>query len=250
MARTPVADRLVSVIRERILRGVILPGAHLVEQDLAAEFVVGRPTVREALRRLLADDAVELLPHRGVRVRRLSPTDLAELYVVREPVECLAARLAAGAPSRALKPMRAIHREAAKAAAANDRLGYMRLNARFHHALAEATANRTLVRLLERLNTQLIGYQFLSAIGISELATSQRDHEDLLSALGAGDPGRAEMVMRRHLRASRRAILGPIAAFIERRGDESVARNRITPKASTDLLARRRRSMGSRRAKS
>ena len=128
-------------------------------------------------RRLLADDLVELLPHRGVRVRRLSPADLAELYVVREPLECLAARLAAHAPSGALKPLREIHREAAKAAAASDRLAYMRLNARFHHALAEATGNRTLVRLLERLNTQLIGYQFLPALGTSELATSQRDHE-------------------------------------------------------------------------
>ena len=209
MVRTPVSDQLVSTIRERILRGEILPGVHLVEQELAVEFAVGRPTVREALRRLLADDMVELLPHRGVRVRRLSPADLAELYVVREPVECLAARLAAGAPPGALKPLRVIHREAAKAASANDRLGYMRLNARFHHTLAEATGNRTLVRLLERLNTQLIGYQFLAAIGAAELATSQRDHEDLLAALGAADPGRAETVMRRHLRASRRTILGP-----------------------------------------
>ncbi len=214
MVRPPLSDHLVSTIRERILRGEILPGIHLVEQEVAADFGVGRPTVREALRRLLAGDLVELLPHRGVRVRRLSPADLAELYVVREPVECLAARLAAAAPPRALLPLREIHREAAKAAAASDRLVYMRLNARFHHSLAEATGNRTLVRLLERLNTQLIGYQFLSAIGTSELATSQRDHDDLLAALGAANPRGAEVIMRRHLRASRRAILGPIAAAV------------------------------------
>jgi DNA-binding GntR family transcriptional regulator len=90
----------------------------------------------------------------------------------------------------------------------------MRLNARFHRALAKATGNRTLVRLLERLNTQLIGYQFLSALGTSELATSQRDHEALLAALVAGDASRAGLIMRRHLRASRRAILGPIAAVV------------------------------------
>ena len=211
MVRPSLSDQLVSAIRERILGGEILPGVHLVEQELAAGFGVGRPTVREALRRLLADDVVELLPHKGVRVRRLSPADLAELYVVREPVECLAARLAAAAPPRALQPLRDIHREAAKAAAASDRLGYMRLNARFHLGLAEATGNRMLVRLLQRLNTQLIGYQFLGAIGTSELASSQRDHEDLLAALGTADPVRAESIMRRHLRA----ILGPVVAAVE-----------------------------------
>jgi len=212
--RPSISDHLVSTIRERILCGESLPGVHLVEQELAAEFGVGRPTVREALRRLLADDVGELLPHKGVRVRRLSPADLAELYVVREPVECLAARLAAAAPPRALQPLREIHREAAKAAAVSDRLAYMRLNARFHHGLAEATGNRTLVRLLQRLNTQLIGYQFHAAIGTSELTTSQREHEDLLAALGASDAGRAESIMRRHLRASRRAILGPVVAAV------------------------------------
>ncbi len=237
MARLPVSDRLVSTIRERILRGEILPGVHLVEQEVAAYFGVGRPTVREALRRLLADDLVELLPHRGVRVRRLSPADLAELYVVRGPVECLAARLAARAPCGALKSLREIHREAAKAAAASDRLGYMRLNARFHRALAKATGNRTLVRLLERLNTQLIGYQFLSALGTSELATSQRDHETLLAALVAGDPGRAELIMRRHLRASRRAILGPIAAAVRSSRNERLRRR--TPRAERARKAAR-----------
>jgi DNA-binding GntR family transcriptional regulator len=212
MVPPSLSDQLVSTIRERILCGEILPGVHLVEQELAADFGVGRLTVREALRRLLADDVVELLPHKGIRVRRLSPADLAELYVVREPVECLAARLAASAPPRALQPLREIHREAAKAAAAGDWLAYMRLNARFHHGLAEATGNRTLVRLVQRLNAQLIGYQFLAAIGTAELTTSQRDHEDLLAALGTADPGRAESIMRRHLRASRRAILGPVVA--------------------------------------
>ena len=232
MGRSSVSDQLVSAIRERILCGEVLPGVHLVEQDLAAEFGVGRPTVREALRRLLADDLVELLPHKGVRVRRLSPADLAELYVVREPVECLAARLAAGAPPGALQPLREIHREAAKAAAAGDRLTYMRLNARFHHGLAEATGNRTLVRLLQRLNTQLIGYQFLAAIGTPELHTSQRDHEALLAALAASDAARGESIMRRHLRASRRAILGPVVAAV---GDHRKARARMRTRRTEPL---------------
>ena len=55
MVRPSLSDQLVSTIRERILCGEILPGVHLVEQELAADFGVGRPTVREALRRLLAD---------------------------------------------------------------------------------------------------------------------------------------------------------------------------------------------------
>src|SRR5262245_36913428 len=104
--RVLAVHRVYQALRDRIVGGEILPGMHLVEGDVTADFGVSRGTVREALRRLSADDLVELIPHRGARVRRLSRRDVEELYVVREAIECVAARLAAEGPAEELVALR------------------------------------------------------------------------------------------------------------------------------------------------
>lgn len=207
-----LSEQVYAALRERILRMVYPPGFHLVEAELIADLGVSRSTVREALRRLLNDELVELVPHRGIRVRRLSPRDIEELYLVREPLESLAARLAAQQPDDATAELWAIHDEATAANQARDRLRYMRLNTRLHQALAEVTGNRTLIGVLKRLNTQMIGYQFLSAMDAVNMATSQRQHTEILAAIAARDGERAEAAMRRHVQSSREAILAAIAA--------------------------------------
>ena len=160
--RTPLAETVYEALKASILKGEFLPGSHLVEAELTEKYGVSRGTIREVLQRLLADELVERLAHRGVRVRRLAVDDVIELYTVREPVEGLAARLAASAPGAAREKLRAIHEEAVGAVAAGERFRFARLNSAFHKSIAEASGNRLLVAVLGRLNTQLIGYQFLS----------------------------------------------------------------------------------------
>lgn len=209
-----MAAQVYDAIRERVCSGQYLPGIHLVEADLAAEFHVSRITVRDALRRLAADELVEVLPYRGVRVRQLTTQDVEELYTVREPIESLAARLAAEVRGEGLKDLRRICQEGAQAAAAGDARRYMQLNAQFHATVPAITGNRTLVKVLTHLNTQMVGYQFLSAINLERMQQSQSQHEAVLRAIEAGDGDRAESAMRHHIRTSRaefRAGLADVA---------------------------------------
>lgn len=199
-------ERVYGALKEAILRGDHLPGTHLVEADLTRRHQASRATIREALRRLQSDDLVEVIAHRGVRVRRLSLVDVTEIYALREPIEGLAARLAASVPETALTALSSIHKEAAAAAAVGDRIGFARLNVRFHLAVAEATGNRSLVALLLRLNTPLIGFQFLPGTTLDH-QRAHVEHEAVLGAILARDPEQAERAMRRHLEATRVSIL-------------------------------------------
>jgi len=205
--RTPLAETVYEAVKASVLKGEFLPGSHLVEAELTQRYGVSRGTIREALRRLLADELVEHLAHRGVRVRRLAVDDVIELYTVREPVEGLAARLAASAPGAAREKLRAIHEEAVGAVAAGEHFRFARLNSAFHRSIAEVSGNRLLVAVLGRLNTQLIGYQFLSVENALDTRNAHRDHGEVLAAIVAGDPDAAEVAMRAHLRRTRDSII-------------------------------------------
>ena len=198
-----VADRLYERLKERILSGEYLPGSHLVEARLTHDHGVSRATVREALRRLLTDDLVDLAAHRGARVRQLTTDDVADLYMVREPLEGLAARLAAAASPEAQARLVEIHESGIRAVEAGDAVRFARLNASLHQAIGEITGNRALSGVLSRLNMQMVGYQFVSFANQVYYERALREHQALLDAILARDADRAEAVMRHHLVTNR-----------------------------------------------
>ncbi|MDR7541769.1 MAG: GntR family transcriptional regulator, partial [Armatimonadota bacterium] len=82
------------VLREAILRGILLAGQQLRQDEIARELGVSHIPVREALRQLEAEGLVRLRPYRGFEVSELSPEEVEELYEIRIPLECQALRLA------------------------------------------------------------------------------------------------------------------------------------------------------------
>ncbi len=206
-AHTSLADRVYAALREAISSGEYLPGAHLVENELTRKYRVSRATVREVLRRLLAENLVQHIAHHSVRVRKLTVDEVIEIYTVREPIEALAARLAAQTPAKARAGLGAIHREAGAAVRSGDAFRFARLNSRFHSRIAEMTGNHSLAAVLARLNTPLIGYQFLSVDRAIDIHRAHEEHAAVLSAITAGDPAAAETAMRRHLQRTRDSII-------------------------------------------
>ncbi|MBN9427007.1 MAG: GntR family transcriptional regulator [Burkholderiales bacterium] len=82
-------------LRRRIAAHDLPPGSQLKELKLAAEFVVPRLRVREALARLEQRGLVERIPNKGAIVTRLSLDELVSIYQAREVLEGLCVRLAA-----------------------------------------------------------------------------------------------------------------------------------------------------------
>jgi DNA-binding GntR family transcriptional regulator len=72
----------------------LLPGTRLRETNVAEAFSVSRNTVREVFRLLAHERLLDYLPHRGVSVRRVTPTEIREVYVVRRLLEPLGATAA------------------------------------------------------------------------------------------------------------------------------------------------------------
>jgi DNA-binding GntR family transcriptional regulator len=95
--RTTASQQIADALSEMIAGGELTPGAPLRESALATRLSVSRNTVREAVRILEQTGLVQIEVGRGAVVRRLDPSDIADLYGVREVLELTALRESRGA---------------------------------------------------------------------------------------------------------------------------------------------------------
>ena len=185
------------LILEAIDSHIYTPGDRLVESELAERLGVSRTPVREALQRL---ETQNLLTRdgRSLIVASLDHTQMAELYVVRGELEGLAAQLAARhATPEEVQVLRDML-EADKALA-GDPSALARANRRFHKQIHLASHNRFLVQQLDLVHRSmaLLATTSISAEGRS--ADTLKEHEEIVTAIEAGDGPAAGQALRNHI---------------------------------------------------
>src|ERR1700755_2813973 len=84
-------------IERMILAGELEPGERLNEKAVADALKVSRGPVREACRALAELGFVQLIPNRGVFIKKLTKADAIEVYDLRAGLTGLAAQLLAPA---------------------------------------------------------------------------------------------------------------------------------------------------------
>jgi DNA-binding GntR family transcriptional regulator len=92
--RETVQTRIHQQLRDLLMRGRFQPGQPLKMQEMADLFGTSTQPVREAIRQLVAEKALEALPNRTARVPILSLERLEDLCRARIAIESLAAELA------------------------------------------------------------------------------------------------------------------------------------------------------------
>lgn len=90
---SPVREQVADIIRDQIINGTMREGQRLIERELCEQLDISRNTLREAYRQLEAEGFVELKPHKGPAVSRITPREARGLYELREALEGLAIRL-------------------------------------------------------------------------------------------------------------------------------------------------------------
>src|SRR6266568_7930476 len=149
------AQKLYVFLRNAILEGTLEPNERLVEETIAAMASVSRTPVREAIRRLEADDLIQNTGQ-GWIVGVFSTDELAELCTVREALEGLASRLAATARSEIeVLGLRRILSDYRKATEEQDIQRLVVLNHAFHETIWQAARNRYLFQQLVTLRSHI-----------------------------------------------------------------------------------------------
>jgi DNA-binding GntR family transcriptional regulator len=206
-----VTTSLIATMRAEILDGKITPGRRLSEHQVAAEYGVSRPTARVAITQLVTEG---LLRRHGrqqpARVPRLAAEDVADLFLVRIPLELEAVNLVAGraaareAVGRAVDDLRAIDES-------KPHSDFVEADLRFHLALIDGIGSPRLSAHYERLTGEihLSMVQSRSVLGRERIVA---EHEAILDALQVGDVEQARTRMRAHLAGARDAMMASLAA--------------------------------------
>ncbi|VTU19311.1 FadR/GntR family transcriptional regulator [Variovorax sp. PBL-E5] len=204
-----IADQL----RTLIAKGEFATGARLpAERDLAKQFGVSRPSVREALIALEVEGRVEVRTGSGVYVldrskRSGTPVEVMgwgplELIRARRVVEGETAALAATLAKRADRDAIARALDDMKELAAR---GVMPLDAdrAFHLAIVRASGNAVLTETVQGFLDSRLGPLFKRLGGYFETGKSWQsaitEHEAVLAAIVARDPDAARMAMHEHM---------------------------------------------------
>ena len=187
---------LADALRRRVLSGEIEPGTSLPEQEIAVAYGVARPTVREALARLVHEGLLRRERNRSAYVPEVTPADLDDLMFVRRPLEDLMAGALAG--RRVPEAEVALARMGAVDAAApwsESVAEHMAL----HQALIEAVGSPRLERLYGSLAAETrLGLVRLRRV-YEDREVLVREHRELLDAIARGPVEEARAAVAAHL---------------------------------------------------
>ncbi len=201
----PLRQQVYETLEELIIYGLLTPGQHLVEADLAKRLGVSRIPVREALQLLHSNGWVELRQRQGAFVHRPTLEEVDEVFTVRTLLEVESARIAAqNATKESVKQLRRTTKAGAKALAAGDEEALVRLNSEFHAQITALAGNRVLAEMTGRLDKRIRWY--FASVARSRGEASWKEHEELIEALEAGDSQRAANTMRMHAELTRDAF--------------------------------------------
>ena len=192
---TPGLNRSAEVyedLRRGIVEGRIRPNERLIEAEIAERLAVSRTPVRESMQRLAADGLV-LSRRRGWVVREHSPQEVQDIYEVRAALEGYAARLAAErASDEAIQGIVAIHEAYVAEVGSAGRGQLVEHNDAFHDAVVAASGNARLAEQVSRNTAFYFVHRIAGFWSDEEVRVSIDGHQELVDALVARDPDRAE----------------------------------------------------------
>lgn len=196
-----------SRVYEQILLDIILgelaPNARLEEQALVRRYGVGLAGVRDALGRLALEGLVVRRARSGTTVSALDLVELAHALDVRSLLEpyCAAQAAAHGTPEDVAQIVHAFD-GGETAARARDSRSLVAMDQQFHSAMAKASRNVTLARILIPLQHKAARYWVYTMGADTEedrLAEIER-HRVLAARIAAGDEDGARLAAMRILK--------------------------------------------------
>ena len=207
-AGLPSSELVYRRLKEGIISGALAPDTRLIELSIAVDFGVSRTPVREALKRLAAENLVFLDPARGMVVHAPDAAEIEDVFVMREALDGLAARLAAHrvTPSE-LARLRVIIASMKDAVTHDRREQIVIANQRFHDVIYAAAGNRMLARVASDLRDFVRRFSTLPFASPDRVVHVLTEHEAILDALERHDPEAAERASDAHLENAREYLV-------------------------------------------
>ncbi|UXX85151.1 GntR family transcriptional regulator [Roseovarius pelagicus] len=185
--RLPAHEVIYRQLRDMILYGDLAPGQAVTIQGLTAQLGAGMTPVREAIRRLISQGALEFQGNRRVSVPQLNAANMDEIIKARQWFEPhLTLRAAERAGAADLSHLTAIDTALDAAIQRGDLRAYLELNHRFHSRMYDMAASPILAEIAEGLWLRF-GPSMRVVCGRIGTQNLPDMHKETLEAIRAGD---------------------------------------------------------------
>lgn len=193
-------EQIADALREDIIRGKIMPGERIVEEEIAEKFHVSRGPVREALRHIEEEGLIIYESHKGCTVREISYEEMQEKYLVRSTLEILAVRLiGCNLSAEYEEEMKKCLKEMDEVAREKDVYRILCLDEEFHFCIVKAAQCETLYKVWAMLRESNIRAHFtLEAESIIPFGVIRKNHEVLLKGLMESSVEEASRLIEEH----------------------------------------------------
>ena len=199
-----LADWVTSSLREAITDGHFEPGEKVDQERIAVELEVSRTPIREALRRLQADGFVDVRPHYGAFIHKVSQDEIREVFEVRRVLEAeMVFQVTPLVPESVLDELDRWLSESRAQLEVGNITKHFETDVHFHGTLRDFLQNGLFKEMLDSLTNRLFMVRRLaqSKPGL-HIPESLQEHRCVLQAIRERDQKKAAALMKEHLQHS------------------------------------------------
>jgi GntR family transcriptional regulator, rspAB operon transcriptional repressor len=199
--RTATASaKIYSDLRAELVSLQRRPGEVISEAEIALSYGVSRTPVREAILKLSDEGLLEIFPQSGIFVSRIPLSALPEAILVRKALEATTAQMAAQrATASQILSLHSILERQREANAAGDSDAFHQADEVFHATIAEVAGYPGIWTLIQQVKVHVDRYRRLTLPQVGRIGRTIGEHEAILDAIEAHDPGAARSAMEFHL---------------------------------------------------
>lgn len=211
-SQTQVSEMLYQIFKEALIKGILVPGFRLKEEELAELFDVSRTPVREAVKRLETEGLVTTDRINGSTIKKLQLDECLDTLEVLEFLRSASNEFLLGRiPRTYLLRLEANMRYGESL---TDPMKQFENNLEFHYLLICATGNKELIRIVDPLQfkEKIIAYNILPPEYEESYVTK---HRTLIKAIIDGDKSAIASYAEENNAMAQKYMNRLISAFLE-----------------------------------
>jgi DNA-binding GntR family transcriptional regulator len=203
-----LAEKAYQMLLDRLLTKKLVPGMLVNRRAIAEELDMSVAPVLEAVIQLQAEGFLETIPRKGTLVRAVHLNSFRGQLLLREALECEAARFYCGKPVIAATDELTTLAMEADISQEETLVELWKAEYAFHTALVRLANCEALTEAYAKVMQRKI---FSSAhLFLGGEAFGGGNHVALVKSLQTKDPDRAERVIREHLRYKKEPLFGRV----------------------------------------
>jgi DNA-binding GntR family transcriptional regulator len=194
--------RAIQAIKQRILRGELLPGEQLRQEKLAAELGLSRVPLREALLVLANQGLLDHGGQQGFVVARRSRAELAQIHFLLDVLETELLRTLRWPDAETLAYLRSLNARMRALVEAPEWVEIVELNHEFHRVLWDLSSQNLISDEVQRIWPLADAYIARGYTGAQNRAVAVEFHERIIAAIIERDVPALQEVSAAHRRST------------------------------------------------